>query len=163
MKKETLENTCIKVLSTEHGAKVIEYYKSLGVDVADHLEGSCVGRYYGLFDGTFDHYSTPKNSKVIELPEDVIDTKPKTLEYPRVMLVSVDNADWQKRVVFMEKCGRFLAWCNVETLEGAENMYMTTDWKYAKEIEEVELEITKEDLLLKVKELEDQIKKMKVV
>ena len=128
-----LENTCIKVLSKKHGAKVVEYYKSLGVDTVG-IEGSCVNRYYGLFNGIFDHYDTPKGSRVIELPEDVVKTK--SLEYPRVMMVSQDRVFWVKRVVFMEKCEKFLVWADSESLKEAENVRKTSTWAYAKEVEE---------------------------
>ena len=87
-----------------------------------------------MFDGIFDHYEKPKGSRVIELPEDVVKTK--SLEYPRVMLVSEHSKDWKKRVVFMEKNGKFIPWSAVETLEKAETVLSTVCWEYAKEIEE---------------------------
>ena len=70
-------------------------------------------------------------TELSELPEE------KT--YPRVMLVSSDKKQWVKRVVFMEKCGGFLAWAHEETLEKAEKKIDTMFWSYAKEIEPIEV------------------------
>ena len=73
------------------------------------------------------------NAEIIELPEE--------RAYPRVMFVSNDKITWGKRVVFIEKNGGFLAWGYVETLEEAEKSTSATFWKYAKEIEPVEVTI----------------------
>ena len=50
-------------------------------------------------------------------------------------MVSETKVQWNKRVVFMEKCGRFLAWSSKESIESAENEVDTVSWKYAKDIE----------------------------
>ena len=63
---------------------------------------------------------------------------PKTNRYPKLMLVCNDNVNWQPRVVFMEKCGKFLAWNNAETIEEAENEDESCTWYCAKDIEEPE-------------------------
>lgn len=63
--------------------------------------------------------------------------------YPRVMEVSSDKVFWKKRVVFMEKNGKFIAWTTAETLEDAEKIERAYCWEYAREIEEVQpLELT---------------------
>lgn len=64
-----MENTCIKVLNKEHGKLVIAYYKWLGVDI-NQCKGDGVNNYYGLFDGKFNLFCTPRGSKIIELPKD---------------------------------------------------------------------------------------------
>lgn len=65
---------------------------------------------------------------------------PKTKEYPRVMMVSNSPIDGKdigfKRVVFMEKNGKYLAWICAETLEEAEKEVEIIAWDCAKEIEE---------------------------
>ena len=129
-----MNNKLIRVLDVEHGKRVIAFWKQYcdtGV-----LRGDNVGSYYGLINGRFDYwdiYEVKKyKAKIIELPED--------RNYPRVMLVSEDNINWDKqRVVFMEKCGGFLAWVNAETLEEAENETGTICWKYVKELEPIEV------------------------
>ena len=129
-----MDNKVIKVLDREHGKKVIEFWKqycATGV-----LEGTSIGYYYGIINGEFDIWRINEvreaKAEIIELPEE------KT--YPRVMLVSDDGMNWDnQRVVFMEKCGGFLAWINAKTLEEAEKKVDTRFWKYAKEIEPVEV------------------------
>lgn len=61
---------------------------------------------------------------------------PKNYFYPteKVMLVSEDKISWEKRVVFGEKCGRFLAWSCVDNLNDAKITTEISNWKYAKEI-----------------------------
>ena len=127
-----MNNKVIKVLNKEHGAKVIEFFKQYCN--TRNLRGDSIGDYYGIIDGKFDIWDIDDIAKaeIIELPEE------KT--YPRVMLVSDDNINWDnQRVVFMEKCGGFLAWSNAKTIEGAENTTGTSFWNYAREIEPIEV------------------------
>ena len=128
-----MNNKVIKVLNTEHGKKVIEFFKQY-CDTGE-LEGTNINCYYGIINNEFDIWDideiTEANAEIIELPEE------KT--YPRVMMVSFDNEIWAKRVVFMEKCGGFVAWTDARTFEEAEKEKYTTFWKYAKEIEPIEV------------------------
>ena len=153
-----MKNQVIEVLNKEHGKKVIEYWKSKGVDTGD-VFGGCnkadndLFRYYGLINNYFSGYSIEYcksfNAEIIELPEE------KT--YPRVMMVSFDSENWHKRVVFMKKCGRYLAWDNAETVEEAENQVNSVAWRFAKDIEEPkEFTITLSDINSKM----DDIKKL---
>ena len=129
-----MNNKVIKVLDREHGKKVIEFFKQYCDNSV--FEGFNIGYYYGIINGVFHFWTINEiretNAEIIELPEE------KT--YPRVMLVSDDNINWDdRRVVFMEKCGGFLAWSGAETLEEAENETDTIFWEYAKEIEPIEV------------------------
>jgi hypothetical protein len=77
-----MENTVIKVLTKEHGKRVINWFKSQGIDT-----GSCTGTicesegfnciYYGVINGNFINYYIEQvlknNAKIIELPEDEFD------------------------------------------------------------------------------------------
>ena len=63
-------------------------------------------------------------------------------EYPKVMKVSMfpiktkeqfENA--KTRVVFMEKCGKFIAWLDVDTIEKSENITSTVSWDYAVDLD----------------------------
>ena len=63
----------------------------------------------------------------------------------RVMLVSDDEEIWYRRVVFMEKNNRFIAWNYAKTIEEAVGVCKTTDWSYAKELPK-EIEVTKEEI-----------------
>ena len=159
-----MNNKVIKVLDTEHGRKVIEFFKQYCN--TSKLEGSVIGCYYGVINGKFDIWDANKileaNAEVIELPEEKTyrlgkNTKgnnftcvsgtielPEEKAYPRVMLVSEDGKNWYKRVVFMKKCGVYLAWANAETLEESKEEKYTSLWKYAREIEHIE--VTLEDI-----------------
>ena len=50
------------------------------------------------------------------------------------MLVSDDGVTWNKRVVLMKRCNRYLSWINAETIEESEDVYEATAWRYAKDI-----------------------------
>ena len=115
------------------GKKVIEFFKQY-CDTRNFV-GSRSGDHYGIINGKFNVFDIDevkdRNAEIIELPEE------KT--YPRVMLVSDDKKDWTKRVVFMEKCGGFMAWVLAKNLEEAENETNIRFWEYAKEIEPIEV------------------------
>lgn len=51
----------------------------------------------------------------------------------------------KKRVVFAEKCGKYLAWTNAETFEGAGKVTSIVDWKYAREVVET-VEVSKQEI-----------------
>ena len=154
-----MKNQVIEVLNKEHGKKVIEYWKSRGVDTKG-LVGDCTKesylnselRFYGVIDGEFNNYTEENasycNAEIITLPEE------KT--YPRVMLVSDDGDAWYKRVVFMKKCNRYLSWLKAETVEESEGVYEATAWRYAKDVESKHRTITLSDINSKI----DDIKKL---
>ena len=141
-----MKNQVIEVLNKEHGKKVIEFWKSKGVDTGD-VNGSCNKadndrfRYYGLINNCFSEYSIEYcesfNAEIIELPEE------KT--YPKVMIVSEDVEKWHKRVVLMYKNGRYLAWNCAVTFEEAEKKMNLTSWRFAKELPE-KVELTKSEI-----------------
>ena len=147
-----MDNKVIKVINEEHGRKVIEFFKQY-CDTGKYI-GNSVGYYYGIIDGKFDVWWINEikiaNAEIIELPEEKV--------CQRVMLVSNDKTRWAKRVVFMEKCGGFLAWVDAKTIEDAEKEKDTFFWKYAKELEQVEVTLeeiakwkgtTKEQIIIK--------------
>ena len=149
--KTIMNNKVIKVLNREHGKKIIEFFKQY-CDTRE-LEGNSIGDYYGIIDGKFDFWCSDEiaNAEIIKLPEEKA--------YPRVMLVSDDSIRWKnRRVVFMEKCGGFLAWANARTFEEAEKEKDTYFWNYAKELELIEVSLeeiakwkgtTKEQIIIK--------------
>ena len=149
-----MKNQVIEVLNKEHGKKVIEYWKSKGADVRGFsgnqtIEDDSEFRFYGFINGEFNNYRRKSvylyKAKIIELP---IESPREEKQFPRVMLVSDDEIKWHKRVVFMKKCGMFLAWFNAETIERAEFIYGVSDWSYAKELPE-KVEITKAEIAKK--------------
>lgn len=74
-----MKNQVIEVLNKEHGKKVIEYWKSRGVDTMA-MSGSFTredgeeNRYYGVIKNDFDCYTIKfvrrYNAEIIELPSD---------------------------------------------------------------------------------------------
>jgi hypothetical protein len=77
-----MENTVIKVLTKEHGAKVIKWWESQGVDTSIYTGTICESEgyesiYYGVINGNFGNYSRKDvdryNAKIIELPEEEFD------------------------------------------------------------------------------------------
>lgn len=74
-------------------------------------------------------------------------------KYPKVMWVGNYPINGYnepiKRVVFMEKNGKFIAWSFAETLKEAETITTTVAWSYAKDVEldntEI-VEVTLEDV-----------------
>ena len=142
-----MKNQVIEVLNKEHGKKVIEYWEARGVDTSG-VYGSLTKedceefRYYGVINNRFNCYTIEFvrkcNAKIIELPKE-------EKQFPRVMLVSDDGISWNKRVVFMKKCDKYISWVDAETIEESEIIYKTKYWRYAKELTE-KVEITKSQI-----------------
>ena len=130
-----MNNTVIKVLDKEHGKRVIEFFKAHGVNTSTY-QGTCYDVYYGVIDGVFSYYNVkelPPHVTAIELPTE--------RTFPRVMYVSMhDNITYksEKRVVFMQKNGKYIAWNKAETIEASESETRTSSWNFAKEVDEVE-------------------------
>jgi hypothetical protein len=77
-----MKNQVIKCLTPEHGKKILDYWKSKGVDTSDKNGTSCESDnhpwiYYGVISGRFENYSYNdvkfSNAEIIELPEDEFD------------------------------------------------------------------------------------------
>ena len=80
-------------------------------------------------------------------------------KYPKVMMVGDSYPLTLKRVVFMEKCGKFISWHNAETLEGAEKICNSCGWQYAEDIKPENP--LKQELLAKAEELIEKAKELK--
>ena len=83
---------------------------------------------------------------------------PKT-SYPKVMMVGDSYPLTRKRVVFMEKCGKFIAWSKAETLEDTENTPYVTIWTFAEDIKPENPQ--KQELLTKAEELIQKAEELK--
>lgn len=76
-----LNNTVIEALNAKHGRKIVEWFKSQGIDtsyVDDYHSFHSVScgdkyRYYGVIEGSFENWSLYRvqhsNAKIITLPE----------------------------------------------------------------------------------------------
>ncbi len=78
----------------------------------------------------------------------VKDFLPVKSQYPKVMWVSGDKNfnNKAKRVVFMEKNGKYIAWRGAETLLESEKEHNTTSWQFAKDIEPETVELTMNEI-----------------
>lgn len=150
----TLNNVAILYKNTEHSKQIIDWFKNQGIKT---------GIYIGIqrmYNGNFYHtFELNKNTTSIELPDPFI--------YPKIMMVSNyrDFEGAEKRVVFMEKQGSFLAWNYAETFEESEKILETSVWKYAKDLSEInsqkELLLSKADeLITKAEELKKEANKL---
>ena len=155
-----MKNQVIEVLDREHGRKVIEYWKSKGIDTYGMLgigtkKAGYLCRYYGVIDGCFDCYSEIQAAKngaeIIELPEEN--------SFPRVMLVSNNpikgNNDGIKQLVISIVDGIAISVGGTQYSleqyyqdlkeEKANPILRLYPWRYAKELPE-KVELTKSEI-----------------
>lgn len=112
----------------------IEKLKAIGVD-DDGCSGDCPheGSYH-VVDSTLICSSVLRETDY-DTVDDYIASLESSSEYPKVMLVrNSGNGHWYRRVVFMGKCGKFLAWNYAETLEESEKVVGATTWNFAKDL-----------------------------
>ena len=83
---------------------------------------------------------------------------PKT-SYPKVMMVGNSYPLTLKRVVFMKKCGKFIAWVKAETLEDSKDKFDTCAWECAEDIKPENPQ--KQELLTKAEELIQKAEELK--
>ena len=148
----------IKSLSVEHGTKIVEFFVKHGAKNPKNYWGDAVGLCYGVIDGRLTFLT---QSGVCEIGGEIIEL-PEENGYPKVMMVSdcpiTKGNKGQKRVVFMEKQGKYLAWANVETFEKAETECDVTIWLYAVDVPKENPQKT--EMLKRVEELKSNIAKM---
>lgn len=141
-----LLNTCIKSVKEEDGPEIVKFYKGHGFNTCNVTGTSCQNNgdkyvYYGV-DKTGDFNNrhldqiTNTRTKILTLEEAIALVTEK--EFPRVMLVSDINniTSGKKRVVFMKKNDKYIAWSCSETIKEAEERTDTRVWPYAWELEE---------------------------
>ena len=86
--------------------------------------------YWSLHDTT----NLPSHSvKEFLKPENEYHKVMKVSEKPIKTIEDFKNAN--KRVVFMEKCGKFIAWLDADTIEKSENITSTISWNYAVDLD----------------------------
>ena len=166
-----MKNQVIEVLNIEHGKRVIEYWKSKGVDTMgmcgsftkEDSESSC---YYGVINDMFDCCTIEDvrkyNAEIIELPEEN--------SFPRVMLVSnkpiKGNNDGIKQLVISIVDGIAISVGGTQYSleqyyqdlkeEKANPIFRLYPWRYAKELPE-KVELTKSEIAEKFGILIDQL------
>ena len=156
-----MKNQVIQVLDKEHGKKVIEYWKSKGVDTMgmcgsftkEDSESSC---YYGVINDMFDCCTIEDvrkyNAEIIKLPKE-------ENSFPRVMLVSnkpiKGNNDGIKQLVISIVDGIAISVGGTQYSleqyyqdlkeEKANPIFRLYPWRYAKELPE-KVELTKSEI-----------------
>ena len=83
-----LNNTVIKVLNKEHGAKIIEFYEKNGYYTGPYC-GTNIGYHYGVYNNTFSWYN---DTDMRRLPLKVIDL-PKEEETTSCMVHIIKNSE----------------------------------------------------------------------
>jgi hypothetical protein len=142
-----LLNTYIKSVKKEDGPKIVEFYRKHGFNThilkgTDFEKNGDYCIYYGVDNkGYFDSRSITMinnaGAKILTLEE--ANTLVSEKQFPRVMLVSHDNdiTTSYKRVVFMKKNNKYMAWRYAETIKESEETLNTVAWSYAWEAEEI--------------------------
>ena len=153
-----IENKFIECLSVEHGAKIVEFFEKHGAKNNSNLKGNTIDFYYGVINGNLTFKS---RNRVIERRGEIIELTEEH-GYPKVMMVSnfpiSENDKGCKRVVFMEKQAKYLAWQYAETIEAAEKETAIASWKYAIDVPKENPK--KVEMIKKVEELKSSIEKM---
>ena len=156
-----MENQVIEVIDREHGRKVIDYWKSKGINTSVLMgirtkKAGSIFRYYGVIDGCFDCYSerqaAENNAEIIEFPKE-------EKSFPRVMLVSdkpiKGNNDGIKQLVISIVDGIAISVGGTQYSheqyyqdlkeEKANPIFRLYPWRYAKELPE-KVELTKSEI-----------------
>ena len=102
MNKEIIkkwDNISIKVISKLHGANVIKFWQSIGVDTK-YYKGTDINHHYGLFNGEFDSFyrvDARTNHKILTLEEAIAIRDKDKKTFPREMYV------WNDKIKYAEK------------------------------------------------------------
>ena len=160
MKLKNQKNRVIICHSLEHGQRIKEYWIKEGVINRDNnwgfdnFLGENIYCCYGIVNGCFSIFTIEealrKNCEFILLEE------PEENKFPREVLVSDDETEWEKRVIaaYLEKA-RYPVICysNVSELNELDDIKYEMSfngWRYFKEIEpEKEIVLTYEEIAKK--------------
>lgn len=133
--KETLKDTCIEIKSANQSNRILKFYQSFGYFKQTKKNWKCPESMVGTFIGPSTMYSNDivhlycplsiDGLRVIELP---VATRRK---FPREMMVSIDNVNWYKKLVFGKVKNHYAYIAEYSTGWTA----AVSSWKYAKEID----------------------------
>lgn len=130
-------------------------------DISVFEENNCTDRRHGGFtwENTSEGHAFWAEILIYGKLDTFFKKYPKTSQYPKVMMVGNSYPLIHTRVVFMEKCGKFIAWENAQTLKKAEEICTTCSWKYAEDIKPENPQ--KQELLNKAEELIQKAEELK--
>lgn len=156
MKKVAIKN---ESGSTLEGTKIIAYLTFLGGGNVSHYGGDSTAGVYSInYENKIDlmlFEDVPSDYEITTIRELLLKNTVKS-EYPKLMYVSdspiKDLEDTCIRVVFMEKCNKYIAWYNAITIEGSEAELNATCWDYAIDyVEPKIIELSIEEIAEKLK------------
>jgi len=98
-------NTVIRIENEFHGAKVIEFWESVGVNTFGWKDNAMDIPYYGICNGIFDNYIDSSDCRVLTLEEAIAIRDSEIKTFPREMYCwNNDSSNVIKRnVVFIAK------------------------------------------------------------
>lgn len=145
----TKKQSVIKILSREHGAKVIQWFKDQGLNTYGYT-GECVGEYYGInFVGNVIRCSTiPEGYTEIQLPSELPKRGDKILVWDyseknaeeKIFLTLIEGAYNPIICVAADDEGKFLK----------NEVVRTVLWRHYKLIEPIkEVELTLDEIATK--------------
>lgn len=130
--------------SPEQGAKIIEYFKSLGIDTGNS-RGTLIGNYYGIYKNRFTTTSLEfcfENSvPIFTLDELGVQTSQEQPELPELPEINFDGIE-------MEVSVNGVSWVKSKVLAKINNLYLTknlSSWKHARPIQQ-KVKVTKEQI-----------------
>jgi hypothetical protein len=131
METHKYNNTVIQSKGSEHGKRIIEWWKAQGVDTRLY-EGDSNGYYYGLIDSVFDYCKTlPTNTTIIELPE----YKPKKNVHRLNGFIYITNDEEIKigDLFYLYDANIIAKYVNVKPVKEAKKIILTNDPKLIKD------------------------------
>jgi hypothetical protein len=140
------ENEVIKILSPEHGYKVVEYWKSRGVDTT--YKGFLTGMYYGVINGEFNNFNDAEvansKAKIITLPEEKC-----------VWVRDTDSEKWYRRILVAD-LGEEFVYRYLTALRDRKDSYIFHGYRQISHTDPYEA------IEQEIKELESEINKLKL-
>jgi len=95
-------NTVIRIENEFHGAKVIEFWESVGVNTFGWKDNAMDIPYYGICNGIFDNYIDSSDCRVLTLEEAITIRDSETKTFPREMYVwDNDIRSIEKQMVYL--------------------------------------------------------------
>ena len=134
--KETLKDTCIEIKSVSQSNRILKFYQSFGYFERTKQNWECpkgmVGRFIGpsrFYSDDIVHVYWPDSGSKLEIIKLPVTPRRK---FPREMMVSIDNVNWYKKLVFGKVKNHYAYIAEYSTGSSA----AVSSWKYAKEIDD---------------------------
>ena len=134
--KEKLEGTCVLIKSVSQSNRILKFYQSFGYFERTKQNWECpksmVGRFIGpsrFYSDDIVHVYWPDSGSKLEIIKLPVTPRRK---FPREMMVSIDNVNWYKKLVFGKVKNHYAYIAEYST---GSSMGVSS-WKYAKEIDD---------------------------